>query len=107
MKKDIIRIGRYRLRSISAHYFTCFQKTYGNPYFAMIITVNQGYPSEQTFAVPMQYGRPDYHYAMSAVLSHFQINDPDGRKRAYPCEYGVRIYEFETPTSYRQIVKVK
>lgn len=55
MKKDIIRIGRYRLRSISAHYFTCFQETYGNPYFAMIVTVNQGYPSEQTFTVPMQY----------------------------------------------------
>lgn len=107
MKKDIIRIGRYRLRSISAHCFTWFQKTYGNPYFAMIVTVNQGYPSEQTFIVPMQHGRPDYHYAMSAVLSHFQINDPDGRKRVYPCEYGVRIYEFETPTSYRQIVKVK
>lgn len=40
MKKNIIRIGRYRLRSISAHYFTFFQKTYGNPYFAMIVTVN-------------------------------------------------------------------
>lgn len=107
MKKDIISIGRYRLRSISVHCFTWFQKTYGNSYFAMIITVNQGYPSEQTFTVPMQYGRPAYHYAMSAVLSHFQINDPDRRKRAYPFEYGVRIYQYETPISYRQIVKIK
>lgn len=107
MKKKIIRIGRYRLRSISAHYFTCFQKTYGNPYFAMIVTVNQGYPSEQTFVVPMQHGCPHYQYVTAAVLSHFQINDPDGRKRVYPCEYGIRIYEFETPTSYRQIVKIK
>lgn len=104
MKNDIIRIGRYRLRTIHVHYFTWFQKTYGNPYFAMIVTVNQGYPSEQTFVVPMQYGRPDYRYAMSAVLSHFQINDPD---RPYPSEYGVRIYQYETPTNYRQIVKIK
>lgn len=49
IKNDIIRIGRYRLRTIHVHYFTWFQKTYGNPYFAMIVTVNQGYPSEQTF----------------------------------------------------------
>jgi hypothetical protein len=39
MKNDIIRIGRYRLRTIHVHYFTWFQKTYGNPYFAMIVTV--------------------------------------------------------------------
>ncbi len=30
MKKEIIRIGRYRLRSINVQYFTWFQKTYGN-----------------------------------------------------------------------------
>ena len=107
MKKDIIRIGRYRLRSISAHYFTCFQKTYGNPYFAMIVTVNQGYPSEQTFVVPMQYGCPHCQYAMQAVISRFHINDADRRKRAYPSEYGVRIYQYETPANYRQIVKIK
>lgn len=38
MKNDIIRIGRYRLRTIHVHYFTWFQKTYGNPYFAMMVT---------------------------------------------------------------------
>lgn len=107
MKNDIIHIGRYRLRTIHVHYFTWFQKTYGNPYFAMIVTVNQGYPSEQTFVVPMQYGRPHPQYAMQAVISHFHINDPDRRKRAYPSEYGVRIYQYETPTNYRQIVKIK
>ena len=107
MKNDIIRIGRYRLRTIHVHYFTWFQKTYGNPYFALIVTVNQGYPSEQTFVVPMQYGRPHSQYAMQAVISHFQINDPDRRKLSYPSEYGVRIYQYETPTNYRQIVKIK
>lgn len=107
MKNDIIRIGRYRLRSINVQYFTWFQKTYGNPYFAMIITVNQGCPSEQTFVVPMQYGHPHSQYAMQAVISHFQINDPDRRKLSYPSEYGVRIYQYETSTNYRQIVKIK
>lgn len=107
MKNAIIRIGRYRLRSISAHYFTCFQETYGNPYFAMIVTVNQGCPSEQTFVVPMQYGRPHSQYAMQAVISRFHINDPDRRKLSCPSEYGVRIYQYETPTNYRQIVKIK
>lgn len=29
------------------------------------------------------------------------------RQRAYPSEYGVRIYQYETPTNYRQIVKIK
>lgn len=65
MKKEIIRIGRYRLRTIHAQ------------------------------------------YAMQAVISHFQINDPDSRKLSYPSEYGVRIYQYETPTNYRQIVKIK
>lgn len=55
----------------------------------------------------MQYGRPHCQYAMQAVISHFQINDPDRRKLSYPIEYGVRIYQYETPTSYRQIVKIK
>lgn len=44
---------------------------------------------------------------MQAVISHFQINDPDRRKLSYPSEYGVRIYQYETPTNYRQIVKIK
>lgn len=92
--------------------FTCItlrgsKKTYGNPFFAMIVTVNQGYPSEQTFVVPMQYGRPYSQYAMQAVISRFQINDPDRRKMSYPIEYGVSIYQYETPTNYRQIVKIK
>lgn len=103
MKKDIIRIGHYRLRSISAHCFTWFQKTYGNPYFAMIVTVNKGYPSEQTFVVPMQYGQ----YITAEVIQRFGINDPDNILRQCPTFYGVRIYQYETPTSYRQIVKIK
>lgn len=107
MKNDIIRIGHYRLRSISVHYFTWFQKTYGNPYFAMIVTVNQGYPSEQTFIVPMQYGRPHSQYAMQAVIQRFGINDPDNILKQCPTFYGVRVYQYETPTSYRQIVKIK
>lgn len=107
MKNDIIRIGRYRLRSINVQNFTWFHKTCGNPYFAMIVTVNQGYPSEQTFVVPMQYGRPHSQYAMQAVISHFQINDPDRRKRNYPSDYGVRIYQYETRVKYQQIVKIK
>lgn len=107
MKKEIIRIGRHRLRSINVHYFTWFQKTYGNPYFAMIITVNQGYPSEQTFVVPKQYGRPHYSYVMEEVISRFHINDPDRHKQTCPIKYGVRIYQYETPTTYRQIVKIK
>lgn len=107
MKKDIIRIGRYRLRSISAHCFTWFQKTYGNPYFAMIVTVNQGYPSEQTFIVPMQHGCPHYQYVTAAVIQRFGINDPDNILRQCPTFYGVRVYLSETPTSYRQIVKIK
>ena len=107
MKKEIIRIGRHRLRSINVQYFTWFQKTYGNPYFAMIITVNQGYPSEQTFVVPMQYGCPHYQYAMQEVISRFHINDADRRKQRCPIEYGVRIYEYKTEVKYRQIVKIK
>lgn len=107
MKKDIIRIGRYRLRSISAHYFTWFQKTCGTPYFAMIVTVNQGYPSEQTFTVPMQYGRPDYQYVTAAVIQRFGINDPDNILKQCPTFYGVLVYQYETLTSYRKIVKIK
>lgn len=107
MKKNIIRIGRYRLRSISAHYFTCFQEPYGTPYFAMIVTVNQGYPSEQTFTVPMQRGRPYYQYVTAAVIQRFGINDPDNILKKCPTFYGVRIYLDETPTSYHQIVKIK
>lgn len=107
MKKDIIRIGRYRLRSISAHCFTWFQKTYGNPYFAMIVKVNQGYPSEQTFIVPMQHGCPHYQYVTAAVIQRFGINDPHNILRHCPTFYGVRVYLHETPTSYRQIVKIK
>lgn len=107
MKKNIIRIGRYRLRSISAHCFTWFQKTYGNPYFAMIITVNQGYPSEQTFVVPMQYGYPAPYYVMDAVIKQYNISDPDRRKRNNPSDYGVCIYQYATQVKYRQIVKTK
>lgn len=107
MKKEIIRIGRHRLRSINVQYFTWFQKTYGNPYFAMIITVNQGYPSEQTFVVPMQYGCPHSQYAMQAVISRFHINDADRRKQRCPIEYGVRIYEYKTEVKYRRIIKIK
>ena len=71
MKNDIIRIGRYRLRSINVQNFTWFHKTYGNPYFAMIVTVNQGLPSEHTFVVPMQYGRPGPYYVMGSVRPKF------------------------------------
>lgn len=107
MKKDIIRIGRYRLRTIHVHYFTWFQKTYGNPYFAMIVTVNQGLPSEHTFVVPMQYGCPAPYYVMESVIKEYNISDPDRRKRNYPSDYGVRIYQYETQVKYRQIVKIK
>lgn len=107
MKKDIIRIGRYRLRSISVHCFTWFQKTYGNSYFAMIVTVNQGLPSEHTFVVPMQYGYPALYYVMDAVIKQYNISDPDRRKRTYPSDYGVRIYQYRTDVKYRQIVKIK
>ena len=107
MKKDIIRIGRYRLRSISAHCFTWFQKTYGNPYFAMIVTVNQGYPSEQTFTVPMQYGIPNYQYVTSEVIQRFGIKDSDNILRQCPTVYGVRVYTYATPVKYRDIIKIK
>ena len=107
MKNDIIRIGRYRLRSINVQYFTWFQKTYGNPYFAMIVTVNKGYPSEQTFVVPMQYGYPAPYYVMDAVIKQYNISDPDRRKRNNPSDYGVCIYQYATQVKYRQIVKIK
>lgn len=73
----------------------------------MIVTVNQGYPSEQTFVVPMQYGIPRYQYVTSEVIQRFGIKDPDNILRQCPTFYGVRIYLYETPTSYRQIVKIK
>lgn len=75
--------------------------------FAMIVTVNQGYPSEQTFVVPMQYGIPHYQYVTSEVIQRFGIKDPDNILRQCPTVYGVRIYLDETPTSYHQIVKIK
>jgi hypothetical protein len=55
----------------------------------------------------MQYGCPHYSYVMEEVISRFHINDPDRRKQTCPIKYGVRIYQYETPTTYRQIVKIK
>lgn len=107
MKKDIIRIGRYRLRTIHAHCLTWYQRTFGNPYFAMIVTVNQGYPSEQTFVVPMQYGIPHYQYVTSEVIQRFGIKDPDNILRQCPTFYGVRVYTYATPVKYRDIIKLK
>lgn len=44
---------------------------------------------------------------MDAVIKQYNISDPDRRKRTYPSDHGVRIYQYRTDVKYRQIVKIK
>ena len=42
-----------------------FDKTYGNSYFSMYITINLGRKDEYWFYVPMQYGSGDHYMYMA------------------------------------------
>lgn len=43
------------------------------------------------------------HYRLRTIHVHYFT----WFQKTYPIEYGVRIYQYETPTNYRQIVKIK
>lgn len=38
-----------------------WDRTYGNTYFAGVVTVNYGMPSERTYKMPFQYGSNGMH----------------------------------------------
>ena len=58
-----------KVKTIDIQAKTWFDKVNGNSYFAGIVTVNFGQPTEKTFKMPFQYGYGDqYEYEAFYML---------------------------------------
>ena len=54
-----------KIKTIDVHAKEWFDRTYGNSYFSMNITINYGLKSAQTFFVPLQYGYGNHYEHMA------------------------------------------
>lgn len=105
MKKNIVRVGRYKLRTIHVHAYTWFDKTYGNPYFAVRITINWNMPSEKEIIIPMQYGSDPTYAAVQEVWNYL------GRSEYITpiklSDYGIRVYSTKSKVSYKELKAIR
>jgi hypothetical protein len=49
------------IKTIDINAKTWFDKTYGNSYFAAIVTIDYSLPTEQTIKIPFTYGYGSYY----------------------------------------------
>lgn len=54
-----------KIKTIDVQAKEWFDRTYGNSYFSMNVTVNYGMKNATTFYVPMQYGYGDHYRDMA------------------------------------------
>ena len=54
-----------KIKTIDVNAKEWFDRTYGNSYFSMNVTVNYGMKNATTFYVPMQYGYGDHYRDMA------------------------------------------
>ena len=68
-----------KIKTIDVQAKEWFDRTYGNSYFSMNITINYGLKSAETFFVPLQYGYGNHyeHMAFEALQTKgFIPNQP-------------------------------
>lgn len=57
-----------KIKTIDIQAKEWFDKTYGNSYFAAIISINYGLKNERTYKMPFQYGYGDHYRDMAFKL---------------------------------------
>lgn len=62
------------IKTIDLQVYEWFDKTYGNSYFAGIITVNFGMKNQQTIKMPFQYGYGNHSEHMAFKVIKKELN---------------------------------